>query len=161
MISCTHSPPNPPSPTATSGLSSAHARRCYRSAISACSAAARPFSPLCFTDSGFNSDSAQYTADGAAPEQVSASNYSSPLPAPSRVGQPPAHGPGSCPPPPRFSPVSPRSVLRGMLCVLCYVSVCWCMAAPGPAVAHRGWEVFLRGNVHGTGGFNANRDVRG
>ncbi|TKS72791.1 hypothetical protein D9C73_006868 [Collichthys lucidus] len=39
------------------------------SAVSACSAAARSFSPLCFTVSGFNSDPAQYPADRAAPEQ--------------------------------------------------------------------------------------------
>lgn len=135
-------------------LSSAHAHQCYRSAVSACSAAARSFSPLCFTDSGFNSDSTQYQVDCAAPEQVSSSNYSSSLQVPSSAGRPPVYGPGLCP----LLHVSFRLVLRGMLYVLFYVSMWWCMAAPGPAVAHRGWG-FEGGNVHCEGGFNASRDA--
>lgn len=83
---------------ASSPNTSAHAPPCHWSAVSACSAAARSFSPLCFTDSGFNSDSTQYPADGAAPEQVSSSNYSSSLDAPSPGGLPPVYGPGSYPP---------------------------------------------------------------
>ncbi|CAB1455721.1 unnamed protein product [Pleuronectes platessa] len=40
------------------------------SAVSACSAAARSSSPLCFTHSGFNWDPARHPADRAAPEQA-------------------------------------------------------------------------------------------
>lgn len=123
-------------------LSSAHAHHCYRSAVSACSAAARSFSPLCFTDSGFNSDSTQYPADCAAPEQVSSSNYSCPPSCSVLGGSAAGLRSRFVPPPPHLSHVSFRLVLRGMLYVLFYVSMRWCMAAPGPAVAHRGWGVF-------------------
>lgn len=117
---------------------SAHAHRCYRSGVSASSAATRSFSPLCFTDSGFDSDSTQYPADGASPEQVSSADCLSPLYTLPPTGVPSVYGPALCPPPPRFSHVSFRLVPRGMLYVLFYGSVRWCMAAPGPAVAHRG-----------------------
>lgn len=41
-----------------------------RCAASACFGTGRTFSPLCFTDSGFNSDSTQYPADRSGHKQV-------------------------------------------------------------------------------------------
>lgn len=136
--------PSEPAPLPTIASMSAHAHYCYRSGVSASSAATRSFSPLCFTDCGFNSDSTQYPADGASPKQVSSPDCLSLLYTLSPTGMPSVYGPGLRPPPARFSHVSFRLVPRGMLYVLFYVSVRWCMAEPGPAVAHRGC-CFLRG----------------
>lgn len=48
----------------------AHAQRALQCAVSACFGTGRTFSPLCFTDSGFNSDSTQYPADRSGHKQV-------------------------------------------------------------------------------------------
>lgn len=60
--------------TPTSSACTAHAQHCSKSGVSACFGIARTFSPLCFTDSGFNSDSTQYPADCSVPKQVSSFN---------------------------------------------------------------------------------------
>lgn len=44
--------------------------RLLHSDVSACFGSSRTFSPLCFTDSGFNSDSTQYPADRCGHKQV-------------------------------------------------------------------------------------------
>jgi len=45
-------------------------KRALLCAASACFGSGRTFSPLCFTDSGFNSDSTQYPADRSGHKQV-------------------------------------------------------------------------------------------
>lgn len=115
-------PPPPPSHPPSSGMLSAHAPRCSRSAVSACSAAARSFSPLCFTDSGFNSDSTQYPADCAAPKQVSSFQWTRPRHVSVLSGSISGLRSRFEPPPPHFSHVSFRLGIRVVLCV--YVVVC-------------------------------------
>lgn len=130
-----------PLPAHTTASMFAHAHHCFRSGVSASSAAARSFSPLCFTDSGFNSDSTQYPADGASPEQVSSPGGLSPPHTPSTAGVPSVYDPGLRPPPPRFSHVSFRLVPRDRRYVWLHGAERWCMAAPGPADAHRRWRL--------------------
>lgn len=136
----------PPSPTNLLHLrqSSAHAHRCYRSAVSACSAAARSFSPLCFTHSGFNSDSTQYPADRAAPEQVSSSNYSCPPHVPSSAGLPPLYGPGSCPLLLIFR-TSLSARCYGACYTCCFMCLCGGVWRRRALQSHTGDGIFLRG----------------
>lgn len=111
--------------------------RISRSAVSACSAAARSFSPLCFTDSGFNSDSTQYPADRAAPKQVSSPNWTSYLTVPSLKALWPVYGPGLSPSSSFFACLFPLAAtghaIRVVLCVyvVVYGGAGPCSCTPG------------------------------
>lgn len=146
LVALIHPPPPipPSSPLSTTSSSSnlrmrcAHAPRCSSSAVSACSAAARSFSPLCFTDSGFNSDSTQYPADCAAPKQVSSSQWTCPLHVSVLGGSIAGLRSRFVPPPPHFSHVSfllgaTGHAIRVVLCVyvLVYGGAGPCSCTPG------------------------------